>query len=100
MQTLKGGVLYFVVVFAIGFALGTLRVLWLVPRLGSRIAELAEAPVMFVVTVLVARWVVWRLEVPSEWRRRLSVGCTALAFLLVAEFALVVGLRGVSIREY
>ena len=28
------------------------------------------------------------------------MGCTALAFLLIAEFALVIGLRGLSIREY
>jgi hypothetical protein len=100
MQTLKAGVFYSVVVFAIGFALGTLRVLWLVPRLGSRTAELMEAPVMLGVTVMAARWVVRRLEVPSEWRRRLSIGCTALAFLLAAEFALVIGLRGLSIRDY
>ena len=100
MRTLKAGFLYFAVVFAVGFALGTLRVLWLVPRLGSRTAELMEAPIRLAVTVLAARWVVRQLEVPSAWRRRLIVGCTALTFLLVAEFALAVGLRGQSIREY
>jgi hypothetical protein len=100
MQTLKAGALYFAVVFGAGFALGTLRVLWVVPRVGTRMAELIEAPAMLAVTVLAARWVVRRFGVPSEWTRRLSMGCIALGFLLIAELALVLGLRGLSVREY
>jgi hypothetical protein len=100
MQTLKAGALYFAVVFGAGFVLGTLRVLWVVPRLGTRTAELMEAPVMLAVTVLAAGRIVGQLKVPSKWTRRLSMGCIALAFLLVAEFTLVFGFRGLSIREY
>ena len=66
MRTLKAGVLYFAVVFAVGLALGTLRVLWLVPRVGSRTAELMETPIMLAVTVLAARWVVRRLAMARE----------------------------------
>jgi hypothetical protein len=100
MQTLKAGALYFAVVFGAGVALGTLRVLWVVPRLGTRTAELREAPVMLAVTVFAARWIVRRLEMPSIWTRRLSMGYIALAFLLIAAFTLVLGVRGLSIREY
>ena len=39
-QTFKAGVLYFAVVFGAGFALGTIRTLWIVPRVGTRLAEL------------------------------------------------------------
>jgi hypothetical protein len=44
MQILKAGVLYFAVIFGAGFVLGLIRILWLVPRLGTRVAELLEAP--------------------------------------------------------
>ncbi len=40
MQILKPGVLYFAVVFGVGFVLGPIRILWVVPRLGARMAEL------------------------------------------------------------
>jgi hypothetical protein len=56
-ETLKAGALYFVLVFAVGFVLGTVRTLWAVPRLGVRTAELMEAPIMFGVSILAARWV-------------------------------------------
>jgi hypothetical protein len=45
MQILKPGVLYFGFVFGVGFVLGTIRALWIVPRLGTRLAELMEAPI-------------------------------------------------------
>lgn len=100
MQILKAGALYFALVFGAGFALGTLRVLLVVPRLGARTAELIEAPVMLAVTFLAARWTVRRLAVPPAWAPRLAMGGIALGLLLAAEFTLVLGLRGLSMREY
>jgi len=100
MRTLKAGALYFLLVFGAGFALGTLRVLLVVPRLGARTAELIEAPLMLAVIFFAARWTVRRLAVPSAWPRRLGMGCIALGLLLAAEFTLVLGLRGMSMREY
>jgi hypothetical protein len=63
-------------------------------------AELMETPVMFVVIVVAARWIVRRLAVPSTPSIRLGMGCVALGLMLVAEFTLVLWLRGLSIREY
>lgn len=100
MQILRAGVLYFALVFGAGFALGIVRTLWVVPRVGTRIAELMEAPIMLVVTVLAARWVVLRLAIPSLPSARLGVGAIALGFLLVAEFGLVPWLRGIPVKEY
>ncbi len=100
MQILKAGLLYFALVFGVGFVLGTIRTLWIVPHFNTRIAELMEAPIMFVVTIVAARWTVRRLAVPLIPSRRLGIGCFALALMLVAEFTLVLWLRGLSIRNY
>jgi hypothetical protein len=99
-QILKAGLFYFVIVFGAGFVLGSIRTLWAAPRFGTRMAELMETPIMFVVTVVAAWWTVRRLAVPSIPSRRLGMGCIALGLLLVAEFTLVLWLRGLSIREY
>ena len=100
MQILKAGVLYFALVFGVGFVLGSVRTLWVVPRFGARTAELMETPIMFVVTIVAARWVVRRLAVPPKPSNRLGMGCIGLGLMLVAEFTLVLWLRGVSINEY
>lgn len=100
MQILKASVLYFALVFGAGFALGTCRVLWVVPRLGTRMAELLEMPIMLLVTIGAAKWVVKRLVVPSRLSIRLGMGCLALGLLLLTEFTLVLGLRGLSISQY
>ena len=100
MQILKAGVLYFALVFGAGFVLGAIRIIWVVPRFGTRIAELMETPIMFVVTLLAARWIVRRLAVPPKPSSRLGMGCVGLGLMLVAEFTLVLWLRGLSISEY
>ena len=100
MQILKAGALYFGFVFGAGFVLGPIRILWVVPRFGTRMAELMETPIMFVVIILAARWIVRRLAVPSTPSSRIGMGCIALSLLLVAEFTLVLWLRGLSISEY
>jgi hypothetical protein len=97
---LKSAALYFALVFAVGFVLGTIRVLWVAPQLGTRTAELLEAPVMLTVSILAARWIVRRPSAPSTASGRLGTGLMALAFMLGAEFGLVAWLRGISFREY
>lgn len=100
MRTLKCGLLYFALTFGAGFVLGTIRVVWAVPRFGERTAELMETPIMLIVTILAARWVVQRLALPRTPSKRLVVGLFALGLLLVAELTVVLYLRGLTIREY
>jgi hypothetical protein len=100
MQVLKAGVLYFALVFGAGFVLGTIRIMWAVPRFGERTAELMETPIMLGVTILAARWIVRWVTLLSTPCSRLGMGCVALGLLLVAEFTLVLWLRGLSITEY
>ena len=100
MQELKAGALYFALVFGAGFVLGTVRTLWIVPHVGARRAELMETSIMLVVTIVAARWTVLRLKVPPMPFARLEMGCFALVLMLVAEFAFVLWIRGMSIRRY
>ncbi len=97
---LAAGLYYFAIVFGAGFLLGVVRVAWVAPALGDRAAELAEMPLMFLVIVLAARWVVVRFRLPPALWPRLGVGLVALALLLLAEFGLVLPLRGLSPEAY
>ena len=56
-RTIKAGMTYFALVFGAGFVLGSIRVPFLVPRLGERAAELIEMPFMFVVILVSARFI-------------------------------------------
>lgn len=74
--------------FGAGFVLGTIRTVWLLPRLGARAAELLEMPVMLVVILMAARLVVRVQSVPSTKSARLAVGCIGLILMLAGEFGL------------
>jgi hypothetical protein len=96
----KSGLLYFSIVFGVGFVLGTIRVLWVVPHFGTRAAELMEMPFMLIAIIATARWLVQRFTIPPVLWVRLGMGLVALSFLLVAEFGGVLYLRGMTIAEY
>lgn len=100
MRTVQAGMAYFALVFGAGFILGAIRTLFVVPHLGARPAELLEMPIMFLVVVMAARFVVGRFQLPPSARSRLSTGLLALALLLAAEFALVVLLQDQSLAQY
>lgn len=100
MKIIKAGVIYFILVFGVGFILGPIRLLLVVPRFGTRMAELMETPIMIVVIIVAARWIVRHYAVPPTPSYRLGMGFIALGLLLVAEFSLVLWLRGMLISEY
>lgn len=100
MLILEAGMLYFGVVFGVGFVLGAIRTLWIVPRIGNRKAELGELPFMIAVSFLAARYVVARLAIPPTPQPRLELGGVALALMLAAEFGLMLKLRRISLKEY
>jgi len=90
---------YFGLVFGAGFVLGTLRVLFVVPALGERLAELAEMPLMLLMVFFAARWVVRRFRIASRGAR-MYAGLTGLALLLLAEWGVVLFVRDETIAEY
>ena len=100
MTVLKAGGIYFAVVFGAGFVLGSVRLLWLVPYLGTRLAELIEAPIMLLISAFAARWLVHRFHEITGSINWFGVGLVGLAFMISVEFTVVLWLRGLSLREY
>jgi hypothetical protein len=99
MQTLKPGIIYFLLVFGAGFILGTIRVLLIVPLVGHRTAELLELPLMLIATVLAARWITWRFPEPRDSTARLAIGGIALGLMLAGELAVGIGLRAMTASD-
>ena len=100
MRTLKAGTLYFAVVFGAGFVLGVPRVLWAVPSFGPRASELMESPIMLLVIIFAARWVVRRFSLPPRFAARLGAGLIALILLLAVEFTVVLKIRHLTLAQY
>jgi hypothetical protein len=82
---LRAALSYFAIVFGIGFFLGTIRVLWIVPRLGLRNAELLEQPLMLIPIFVTAKWIVRRFGTGLTGIETLGIGLLALGVLLLAE---------------
>lgn len=93
MAIARSAVRYFALIFALGFALGTVRTLWLAPRWGEEAAVLAELPVMLAASWWAARRITARAALPGRGAA-LAMGGLALALLLGAELALAMLLAG------
>lgn len=97
-QALATGVRYFLIVFAIGFALGTVRTLVVAPRLGDLAAVALELPLM----LAAAWWVCGRLvrHLPRGIAPRAVMGGSAFVLLMATEFAMSLWLFGRSPATY
>jgi hypothetical protein len=91
-RAIRAGLGYVAVVFALGFALGTLRVLVIAPRLGETGAVVIELPAMLAASWAACRALVRRFAVPSATAPLLAMGGLAFAALLALEAA--VGVLG------
>ena len=100
MNTLKPALAYFALAFAAGFLLGLVRVPFLMPAFGERIAVLIEVPFLLLACVFAARVVVARFAVPGRLAARLALGGIALALLLGAELLGVLATRSITLDEY
>ncbi|MEO1252170.1 MAG: hypothetical protein AAFW81_07485 [Pseudomonadota bacterium] len=99
MTAMRAGAAYFAAVFAIGFALGTLRVFVLAPTFGEAGALMIELPViLFASWVACAAIIIW-LAVPAAIGARALMGAVAFALLIAAEFALAIFGFGRSAAE-
>jgi hypothetical protein len=100
MGAIKAGVIYFLIVFAVGWVLGPIRELWAVPRFGRTAAISVEAVIMLIAMIVAARWVIRRFSVPQTFGSTIRMGLVALAILIPAEIAGVLWVRGLSLPEY
>lgn len=98
--SLRAGVAYFGLVFAIGFALGTIRVLVVIPRFGDTNAVLIELPIMLALSWMACAWAVRRFAVPPRTVARLVMGAAAFALLMLGEVAVSVFGFGRTVAEH
>jgi len=99
MRVIAAAALYFAIVFGAGFALGPIRVFWLVPRLGETLAVLCEAPFMFLAIVLAAKWVPKKVSLRKALVPLTLMGAGALLLQQLADFAAGIFLRGMTATQ-
>jgi hypothetical protein len=99
-RAIRAGLAYFLLVFAAGFVLGTLRVTLIIPRIGELAAVCLEVPILLTLAWLICRAIIRRFDVPATLGARLAMGVFAFALLMLAELALSVLLAGRSPAQH
>ncbi len=88
IRALLAATVYFLLVFAAGFALGAVRVILVVPRLGVFAATLIEIPLMLAVAFLACRLVLDHWQVPPLPVLRWTMATWFVAMLTLCEYQL------------
>lgn len=99
MKILRAAIAYWAVVFALGFVLGTVRVLWLAPLVGLMPATALELPVMLGASWLASGWLVRRFAITTGGAA-LATGLAAFGLLMAAECILATTMIGQSPAEW
>ncbi|MFN4020693.1 MAG: hypothetical protein ACK4IC_09270 [Erythrobacter sp.] len=99
MRIAGAGLAYWAGVFALGFVLGTIRVLWLAPLVGLMPATVIELPVMLAASWWAAGWLVRRFAI-MPGGEALAVGAFAFALLMAAECALAITMMGQTAAQW
>jgi hypothetical protein len=94
------GFAYAILTFAVGFALGMVRVLLVVPRMGPTVAVFLEVPVILAASWWISRLCVARFKVSRAVAARLVMGVVAFLVLMLAEVTLSALLLGRSVTGY
>ena len=79
------GIAYTLGVFAFAFAVGTVRVTLVAPRLGTLLAVVLEAPIVLAVSWQVSLWCTRRFNVSRDSRARILMGALAFSILMLLE---------------
>ena len=99
-HAILAGLVYWAIVFALGFVMGTLRVLVLAPLLGPVAAVSLELPIMLAGSWLACGWSLRRFGVGKAFAERAAMGLLAFTLLILAEFALSTLLFGRTAAEH
>lgn len=97
-RIVKAALAYWAAIFALGFALGICRVLWIAPALGELGAVLLELPLMLVASWWWAARIVRAQGVAGPFSA-LAMGALAFALLLGAE-ALLAAAQGQGLTDW
>jgi len=100
LVSMQAGIQYASMVFAVGFLLGSIRVPFLVPRIGQRNAELLEMPLMALVIIRSARHIVHRYTMAGKPLLRMLTGLVGLSMLLGVELSVNYFILGQTLRDY
>jgi len=100
MSSLKAGVAYFAIVFAAGFFVGAVRVLFVVPAAREIAAVSIELPIMLAISWIACAHVIRHFSVPSRVPERALMSATAFLLLMLAELLLSVAVFGRSGIEF
>lgn len=98
-RTLTSATVYCLALFALGFVLGTIRVLFLAPQIGEMGATLVEVPVMLGAAFFLCRWVVGRWLVSPELAARWGMAFWFLVLLFLLETLVGVALFGRTMSD-
>jgi hypothetical protein len=93
-RTLTAATVYFLALFALGFVLGTIRVLFVAPQIGVLGATLLEVPLMLAAAFFLCRWAVGRWQVLPDLAARGGMALWFLVLLVLFETLVGVTLFG------
>lgn len=98
-RSLIVGAAYFLIVFAVAFALGALRVTFVEPAVGTVLATLAELPFTLAASWATCAWLCrrWRM---SSLAQAASMGASAFVLLMSAEAAGGILIFGRTLEEH
>lgn len=101
-QGLWAGVLYFINIFAVGFAFGILRTMALeeLPQVSRLTAVLVEIPIMLAIAWVVCGVLMQRAKIANDGVAGIAMGGSALTMLLIAEVLLSRLFSGLSLMEH
>jgi hypothetical protein len=88
LTALKAGLIYLAIVFAAAFVFGTVRVLYVIPRIGETGAVLIELPLLLMLSWWVCGKILRRYAVPQRSGHRALMGWVSFTLLMAAELAL------------
>jgi hypothetical protein len=94
------GLIYFSMIFAVGFMLGIVRTLVLAPNVGESVAVAIELPIILTIGWFACLWIVEHRSIPVNFAVRAVMGGSALLFLLTAETILSLTLANRSLKEH
>ena len=87
-RSIRAGLVYFAIVFAAGFALGTLRVFVVAPAFGELAAVLVELPIILAASWFACEFVLHRCAIGPDFEERAMMGLVAFGVLMAAEFVM------------